>query len=250
MPHGASSSATGAPERPDWAAFRVEHPQEIVRLLGALRESAAPVLLSGPRGDSASCTLRTIDAGRRRIGFRTEPESPSLQVLVDDDEVVALAHLEQVRLQFELHGLLLVQDERHCALESALPERVYRFQRRSAYRVQPPQRHAPTARMRHPSIPEMQLALRVLDISAGGCALLLPEGVPALEPGGRLNEVQVVLDSQTRFVAGLQIRYLSALQGNDRMRLGCQWVALRADARLALQRYVDQTQKCQRLLSS
>ena len=31
------------------------------------------------------------------------------------------------------------------------------------------------ARLRHPAIPDMQLALRVVDVSAGGCALSLPE---------------------------------------------------------------------------
>lgn len=243
------SRRPGTTGQAEWAAFRVEHEKEIVLLLCALHENAAPVMLSGPRGDTATCTLCDIDPERKRIAFSTEPGSPSLPPLVDDDEAVAVAYLDQIKLQFDLHGLLLVRDDQHCRLETALPEGIYRFQRRGAYRVRPLDHHTPTARLRHPSIPEMQLALRVLDVSAGGCALLLPEGVPALEPGGCLHNVQVALDSQTRFIAGLQIQYLSALQGNDRVRLGCQWIELGADAQLALQRYVDQTQKHWRRLS-
>jgi c-di-GMP-binding flagellar brake protein YcgR len=46
----------------------------------------------------------------------------------------------------------------------------------------------------------MQLALRVLDVSIGGCALLLPADVPALEPGVTLQGVEIELDADTRFV--------------------------------------------------
>ena len=38
--------------------------------------------------------------------------------------------------------------------------------------------------------PEMQLALRVLDVSIGGCALQVPRDVPALQPGAKLAGVR------------------------------------------------------------
>lgn len=233
---------------PQWADFRVEQGAEIVRLLADLRETSAPLVLSAPGGAAVVCTLWNIDRPQQRIAFTTEPQDPGLRSLVDGDEAVAVGYLANIKLQFDLQALLLVHGPRQCALQALLPEVLYRFQRRSAYRVRTLERQAPTAQLRHPAIPDMQLALRVLDVSSGGCALLLPADVPALEPGTTLHGVQFALDAETRFTAALQIQHLSALQGDAQLRMGCEWRALPAVAEHSLQRYIDRTQKRRRLL--
>ena len=127
---------------------------------------------------------------------------------------------------------------------------MHRFQRRQAFRVRPQMRTAPTAVMRHPAMPDMQLALRVLDISVGGCALLLPPDVPELRPGVTLHGAEVQLDSDSSFVTALQIQHVSSMQlPEGSHRLGCQWQQLGTPAERLLQRYVNQTQKRHRLLS-
>ena len=73
-----------------------------------------------------------------------------------------------------------------CALSASHPHEVFRFQRRSGYRVRP----LPRRRWRAcaiPMLPDMRLALRVLDLSIGGCALLLPDDVPPLPVGAQIN---------------------------------------------------------------
>ena len=235
--------------RQDWEPFRVDDAGEVAQLLYALRDGVTPVVLSAPGGSTVVCTLGSVDIARQRINFTAEPVHPSLQPLVDGDEAQAVGYLDFVKLQFELGDLLIVRGPEHCVLQAGLPRQVYRFQRRSAYRVRTLARHAPTARLRHPAMPQMQLALRVIDVSAGGCALLLPEDVPPLEPGTTLHDVQVALDARTHFSAGVQIQHASVLEGNARQRLGCQWIALPAPAQQALQRYVDQTQKHRRQLA-
>lgn len=235
--------------RQDWTPFRVENAREIAQLLGALRDSSTPMVLSAPGGSTVVCTLWAVDTAQQRINFTAQPADPSLQPLIEADEGQAVGYLDHVKLQFDLGDLLLVRGREHCALQAALPRQLYRFQRRSAYRVRTLERHAPTARLRHPSLPEMQLALRVLDVSVGGCALMLPEDVLPLQPGTTLPAVQIALDAQTRFTARLQIQHASALQGDARQRLGCQWVDLHPDAQQTLQRWVDQTQKRRRQLA-
>ncbi|MCC7152561.1 MAG: flagellar brake protein [Rubrivivax sp.] len=235
--------------RPQWADFRVEHLAEVLRLLADLRETSAPMVLSGPAGTAVVCSLWNIDRQQQRIAFIAEPQDPALQSLVDGDDAVAVGYLDNVKLQFDLQGLVLVHGPRQCALQALLPEVLYRFQRRSAYRVRTLERHAPTARLRHPAIPDMSLALRVLDVSSGGCALLIPADVPALEPGVTLHGVQFVLDAETRFTAALQIQHLSALHRDTQLRIGCEWRALHGVAEHSLQRYIDRTQKRRRLLS-
>ena len=96
----------------------------------------------------------------------------------------------------------------------------------------------------------MQLALRVLDVSIGGCALFLPDDVPPLEPGMVMNQVQMDLDADTRFHANLRLQHVTALNPESKgVRLGCEFVNAGSDAERALQRYIDQTQKRRRLMA-
>ena len=231
-----------------WSEFRVTHPKELQALLRELHEGSVPVNLSAPGGASLTTTLWTVDAERRRLSFSADDGHPQLQPMVDADEVVAVAYLDSVKLQFDLHTLLLVRSGRACALQAGWPGEVYRFQRREAYRVRPSERHAPSATLRHPSMPEMKLSLRVLDVSIGGCALLLPGDVPPLQPSTRIGDVHIELDGDTRFEVMLVLQHVTVMQHcENSVRLGCEWGPIGGAAQRSLQRWIDQTQKRRRL---
>jgi len=233
-----------------WAEFRVDHPRELQALLRQLCDGSVPVHLNAPGGIGLTTTLWSVDAASGRLSFSADEGHPGLQGLVDADEAMAVAYLDSVKLQFELQGMLLVRSARACALQAQMPRALYRFQRRSAYRVRPQGRTAPTARLRHPSIPEMSLALRLIDISAGGCAMLLPHDVPPLAPGIQIADVQIELDVETRFTLALALRHVTALPADGQgVRLGCEWVALPPGAERLLQRWIDLTQRRRRLMS-
>jgi flagellar brake protein len=145
---------------------------------------------------------------------------------------------------------MLVRGTKHCALQADLPRELYRFQRRDSFRVRTHDRGSPTAHLRHPSMPDMTLALRVLDVSIGGCALLLPDDVPALPAGVRISGVFIELDADTRFDAELKLHHVTAMQSPSRAaRLGCEFMHVDPKTTRALQRYIDQTQKRRRLLA-
>jgi c-di-GMP-binding flagellar brake protein YcgR len=170
--------------------------------------------------------------------------------MLESQEVVVVGYLDSVKLQFDAHNLVLVRGERSSVLNCALPRELFRFQRRSAYRVRPVLRSSPMARVRHTEIAEMQLALRVLDVSIGGCALFLPDDVPPMQPGVVLNQVQIELDADTRFHVNLRLQHVTSLNSESHgVRLGCEFVRADATALRALQRFIDQTQKRGRLLS-
>lgn len=234
-----------------WAPFRVAQSAEVLSLLREVCDAASAVVLAAPGGMSMSCTLWTIDTTRSRLSFSVEPSAPQLSALVDADEAVAVSYLESVKLQFEVEGLVLVHSAHATVLQAALPAQLYRFQRRSSFRVRPAgsaARCGPTLTLRHPALPEMLLEMRLLDVSVGGCALLLPQDMPELRPGSLLHGVQVQLDSETAFVVSLQMHHVSSLhQGGH--RIGCEWHRLDPGAERSLQRYVNQTQKRQRVLT-
>ena len=233
-----------------YAEFRIQQSREIAALLKQLATDSTPVHLSGPDGASLTTVIWTIDTTQQRINFSADADSPQLQRLVELEEATCVAYLDSVKLQFDVGHLVLVRGAKVCSLQADMPREMYRFQRRSSFRVRTLGRGTPTALMRHPSIPDMQLGLRVLDVSIGGCALLLPGDVPPLNAGLELRGVRIELDPDTRFDADLLLHHVTLIQSPSRgARLGCEFMHVQPQAQRALQRYIDQTQKRRRLLS-
>ena len=232
------------------AAFRVTHPQERLALLRQLRDGQVAININGADGGVFTSTMWSLDPDQQRISFSVDPGIPALDRIVEADEAVAVAYMDSIKLQFDLQRVLLVHTAQACTLQSAMPAEIYRFQRRNAYRVRTLERHSPKARFRHPAIPDMALALRVLDLSIGGCALWMPANVPGLQAGTRLNDVSIELDHDTRFGATLNLQHLSRIgQGEGGIRLGCEWQSLSSGAERELQLWIDLMQKRRRLLA-
>lgn len=229
--------------------FRVAHPSEVLALLRRVSDSNVLVQLCAPDGAVYACTLWAVDAQQRRLSFDADPKHPQVRSLIDAGEATAMVYLDSVKLQFDLRGLVLVHGRDASALQTGLPEAMYRFQRRDSFRVKP--RQEALAHLKHPTLPEVALALRVLDVSVGGCALALPSDVPAIGAGLQLPAVRVELDAETRFVAALHVQHVSGGFGNGtgHVRLGCAFGRLDGSAQRALQRFVDLTQRRHKLLS-
>ena len=250
LPHAQPAGLAHDGGQDAWGAYRVSHPMEALGLLRTLRDGNVPINISAPDGAALTTTLWSLDSDQRRISFAAGHVLPQLQRLVDADEAVAVAYLDSVKLQFDLQDLTLVHAQRNSALQAAWPDCIYRFQRRTAYRVRTPERTTPTVRLRHPAIPEMALSLRIVDISIGGCALALPAAIPPLQPGSAIAGVECELEIGTRFAATLHLHHVSSIHSGDSgTRLGCSWVQLAPAAERQLQRYIEQAQKRRRLLA-
>jgi c-di-GMP-binding flagellar brake protein YcgR len=231
--------------------FRVRDADEIDALLRRLIDTGTALQLQSPSGAHYAAVAWAVDRARDVLAFAVDAHNPQLQRLLESDEVSAVGYLDSVKLQFELAALVLVRGARNSALHAPVPREVFRFQRREGFRVRPLAfGAAPVARLAHPMIPDMQLALRVLDVSFGGCALFLPEDVPPLAPGVRINGVRVELDADTRLHASLALQHVTAIHPESGgARLGCEWVGLGGDGHRSLQIYIDLLQKRRRLLS-
>lgn len=233
-----------------FAQFRSSHPREVLALLRELRDGAVPVALSSPEGSNLGATVWSLDAEQGRLAFDVEDGDPQLPGLVEANEATAVAYLDSVKLQFDLHDLVLVRSPRATALQASLPRHVYRFQRRATYRVRTIDRSAPHASFHHPALPEMQLNLRIIDLSIGGCALLLPDDVPPLQPGTLLHGVALDLGTDALLRVSLRLQHVSSIHSRQSgLRLGCELLDPDQGSERALQRYIDHTQKRRRLLS-
>ena len=231
-------------------SFRVSDPVEVKSLLKALMDRSVTVNLNGSDGSAYSTTLWTIDPAQGKVAFTADMMAPAVHRLVEADEAVAVAYLDQIKVQFDVADRMLVHGRQSCVLQAALPRELFRFQRRNAYRVRTLERSAPTARFRHPAIPDMTLELRVLDVSVGGCALFMPAEMPMVEPGVHINDCSIELDAGTLLRGTLIVHHVTSIQPQARgVRLGCELLQLDAEATRSLQRYIDQTQKRRRMLS-
>jgi len=220
LPPGAVAAAHGGLDE-----FRLDAPAEIAAMLKRLLDGNVSLGLNAPNGHSLNATLWTIDATRGHISFSVDLHDPSLSRFVEADEAVVVGYLDSVKLQFDVSDLVLVHGPRASVLSCAFPRELYRFQRRGGFRVRPVLNAAPTARMRHPMIPDMQLELRVLDVSIGGCALFLPDDVPSLPPGVLINGVVLEMDADTRVTLSLRVQHVTALNPDSQgVRLGCEMV--------------------------
>jgi c-di-GMP-binding flagellar brake protein YcgR len=227
--------------------FRVANPNEVLALLRRLVDSAVLVQLSAPGGAAYTSTLWSADAAARRIGLDADPSHPQVRALIDAGEATAVAYLDAIKLQFDLHGLMLVHGRNASTLQAVLPDVMYRFQRREFFRVRA--RESAAAQLRHPASRQM-LTLRVLDVSAGGCALALPADAVEIAPGTTIADVRLELDADTMLSATLTVQHVSGGFGGSSAsrRLGCSFADLDATSQRALQRYVDLTQRRQKFL--
>ena len=230
--------------------FRVSSPREIQGLLKQLLDGSVLLNLNSSRGAVVTTTIWTLDAARGTIGFNVDADDPRTQALLEDDEAVVVCYLDSVKLQFDLQNLVLVRGNRSSTLSSPLPRQMFRFQRRNAFRVRPLMRASPTARFRHPDSPETECALRVIDISIGGCGVFLPEELPSMSAGAMLGAVRIELDDDTRLEVTMRLQHVTAINADARgVRLGFEFKRVGGDSLRALQRFIDLTQKRGKLMA-
>jgi c-di-GMP-binding flagellar brake protein YcgR len=229
--------------------FRVGHPAEVIGLLRQLADRSVLVQLCAPGDASYTTVVWAVDAQARRIRFDADAAHPQIRALIDAGEATAVAYVDAIKLQFDVQGLMLVHGNNASTLQANLPQALYRFQRREYFRVRT--RDSAQAQLQHPALPEMGLTLRVVDVSAGGCALALPADVPPLAAGIDIAGVRLDLDPNTRLVVTLHIEHVSGgfHPGARGTRLGCSFKSLAGEAQRVLQQYIDASQRRSKFLS-
>lgn len=224
---------------------------EIEDILRKMIQANTLVTLSGPGGVSYTTMLWSIDPERGTLCFSAEPDDTRLETMLETGEVVAVAYLDSIKVQFDVDGLILVHGDRAMALNAQIPHQLFRFQRRSCFRVKPLQHSTPSATMHHPAMPDMQIELRVLDISLEGVALFLPENIPTIPAGTEIGQCFIDLDVTTRLEVRLAIQHVSVIHPESKgARLGCQLIGLNGISERILHRYIEETQKRRQALAS
>ena len=230
--------------------YRIAQPLEIQTLLNQMADQNVLVALTTPGGASYTTTVWDVDRAKRVVRLGADLVDPQLERVLSSNEVFAVGYLEQVKIQFEVHGLMRVKGEGSTqVLTCTFPQQLYRFQRRSNFRVRPLHTPPPVARFRVGPAAD-PIELRVIDVSVTGVALLMPEGAAKLGAGSEVVSVDIELDADTYFTTNLRVMHVSPLKNEQPGgRLGCEMDGLDGTAMRSLQRFIDQTQKRRRSMA-
>ena len=230
--------------------YRLRSTSEIRALLRRFADEELPITLATPDGLSYTTCLWADDPERSVLVLSADAADARVQRLVEAEEAVAVGYLDNVKVQFDLHGLMLVHGRDASALHVHFPREIYRFQRRDGFRVRPVGHARPELQLRLPGQTDTELTLRVLDLSHGGVALFLPDDLPPLPVGTSVRAASLALDPLTQVQVALRVVHVAPLQEPAHgQRLGCEIEGLSGVAARTLQRYIDQTQKRRRLLA-
>jgi c-di-GMP-binding flagellar brake protein YcgR len=227
--------------------YQVRVRAEIADLLRQLVEGEVPVTLSSRSGVSLVTALWTEDQSGGLLVFSADPAKPEVQALLLTDDIEAVAYLDNVKLQFEVDGLVLVHGRNASAFNARYPNSLYRFQKRDSFRVRPLDHTSPTVHWIHPHDAAQSQRLRVLDISHGGIAILWNADAPCPPHGTVLAAIELDIDLSTRVHCAIKVVHVGQ-RGELGVRLGCELFDVSPEDARALQRYIDHTQKRRRML--
>ncbi|KON80238.1 flagellar brake protein [Azoarcus sp. PA01] len=226
-----------------FSRFAVRDPREIVQLLGALTEKHA--LITGHLDERTSfiTVMLASDGGSAAVVLDAAPEAAINQRLAAGAELVCMTRLDNVRVQFSLSAIEAVRHDGRGALRANLPTSLLRLQRREFFRLAAPRSAPPvcTITQVQPDGRSHVVSVRILDISGGGLAVLVPPQALHFEPGMDFDHCALVLPEGEPLPVRLTVRNLFDIKqpnGTRARRAGCQFVGLSNSVMARLQRYL------------
>jgi c-di-GMP-binding flagellar brake protein YcgR len=161
--------------------------------------------------------------------------------------LICTMSVDRVKVQFGLTGVRLVQFEGRLAFASALPEQLLRLQRREYFRISTPIVKPLYCELPMPALEGETLRPSLLDISAGGLALMLTTDQARLFSHDQIfNGCLLPLPNETPIRLGLRVRNLFEVTnraGNRYARVGCEYLELAGTPLNQIQRYITRLER-------
>jgi c-di-GMP-binding flagellar brake protein YcgR len=154
-----------------------------------------------------------------------------------------MTRLDHVRLQFSLSAPQPLEYAGRPALRAPVPDSVLRLQRREFFRLPTLQSVAPVCTITNaaPDGTQKSVAVRILDISGGGLAILVPPKELEFAPGVEFKDCTLQLPDGDPLKVRLIVRNLYEVErpnGTKVWRAGCQFVGHLGAAAARIQRYL------------
>lgn len=170
------------------------------------------------------------------------------QRVSNSEKLICMTQLDKIRIQFELQTPAATNHDGHPAFRAAVPDQLFRLQRREFYRLQTPVTHAVSCRIPIPQADGKKISLetRVIDISAGGVAVVVPPDNVPFSADMEFIDCQLQLPELGTIAVRLRVRNIFRLtnrNGIQMLRAGCEFVDLPRSADNAIQRYIFKVER-------
>ncbi|MDR3159301.1 MAG: flagellar brake protein [Zoogloeaceae bacterium] len=163
--------------------------------------------------------------------------------------LICTMNVNRVKVQFGIAGVRLAQFENRPAFASALPEQLLRLQRREFFRVSTPIIKPLYCELPMPALEgeETMLQLPLLDISAGGLALMVTTRQARLFVHNQIfNDCLLPLPNEPAIHLSLRVCNLFEITnraGNRYARVGCEYLELAGMPLNQIQRYITHLER-------
>lgn len=164
------------------------------------------------------------------------------QKLISSEHAIIKTDYQGINAQFTIKNIRKALLQGTTSFSCPLPEEILWVQRREFYRVTIPMSQTVTCELIHGD--NHRTIYQVLDISAGGIAILDKNNELELEPGNLFHNSKLVLsdeDGDTAYI-NLEIRnQIPVTKGKNAgdVRCGCAFLNVSGDFAAALQKYIN-----------
>lgn len=228
----------------DYSRYLVRDPLDIRQILRTLRERRAMVtaFLDGSSDSFLTAVLGISADGAELVLDSCNDEKMNLRAAAAE-RIICITQLDSVKIQFPVSRIERHPFEGHPALCAPVPELLLRLQRREYFRLAAPASHALTCTIpiADPAGLVTSYLARVVDISGGGVAVMVPPAGVAFAPEMSFPDCHIVLPDAGPVHATLTVRNLFRLtnrQGIAMLRAGCQFTDLPETMNTLINRYI------------
>lgn len=231
--------------------FLIHSKPEIRFILHEIAQKGArTALYCGVGNDFILTTL--LDASEQGVWLDFGPNAQDNRRALRSDKIIFVGSHQRVKVQFVAHRIEAALFNDREAFYLPLPDALLRLQRRDYYRLPAPARNplkcvipiTPAAAVKSGAPPPKREAV-IMDISAGGVALVCAEREAELQPGKIYPGCQIPLPEVGTLTATIRVKNVmevTARGGAISKHAGCELLHLDGKMAILLQRYITKQQ--------
>lgn len=247
----ADSGAAQLLDPESYAQYALHDPREIAQLVHTLASRHLLITAFIDRGPSFLTAVVGVSADGQSLLLDAGPDEALNALATTATELVCMTRLDKVTIQFALPRVARVIHAGRPALQAPVPASVLRLQRREYFRVATPQSDPLICNITHrmPNGREQVVAVRILDLSGGGLAIVVPPAEIAFDAGSEFERCALMLPDGDPLPVRLRVRNLFALKKPSGVRVhraGCEFVGLSNAAAARIQRYLFKLERDRR----
>ncbi|OBU68571.1 pilus assembly protein PilZ [Stenotrophomonas maltophilia] len=232
--------------------FLVRNPRQLRQLLRSLidQRSLINAHIDG-RDQSFPTALLALDEDDDTLLLDGSPQEACNRAAEQAGHLLCFAQLERVLVRFRLHALQRLDNDGHVAFRAPLPEELVHLQRRELYRLETPVTDSPQLLLDAGAAAAEPLSMRVVDISGGGLAVIVPIDCAVFSLQRRYPARLSLPDGPDLDIELVTCNLLPQRQPNgiEVKRVGMRFETLPRGADSAIQRYIlriDRQRKARR----